>query len=511
MVRWPKISRLLDICNKYSNDCQDIKMTHIRALFKQSSLYFVSKIIVMVAGFISFPIWTRVFSVEEYGIFSLITVTISLGIGFSKFGLQHAALRFYYDYEKNNVKNGIETYYSTLFYGSIFLSITSIGVLLIIEKTVLYNHMSSLMQTMVPLILFLIFIGSLTNVMTIFIRAQNKAGLHSIFLIAKRYGNLALAIVFVFYITKNVKGLFMGYALADALIFVSLVWLFRKYLRHDRISKTFIKEAISYGFPLIWMEISNMLLNFGDRYILNYYSGSLAVGLYSAGYNISDMSRSFLSAPLKLAIVPMFLKVWNKHGTEETRSFLNETMLYYCMIGVPIIVAISWYGKSILSVLASEKYQEASVIVPYILSALIIYGANPILTAGLRIYKKTNSMMAISLISAVVNILLNVCLIPIWGISGAAISTAISYGILVTVAVMISNRYLKIDIPVMKLVLYVILSGISILISYVIPLKNSIYLGARLLLYIIAYIMGIILIDMNVRLELGRLLKKQHG
>ncbi len=482
-------------------------MNYIKKLFQQSSYYFISNVFVMLAGFISFPILTRIFTPEEYGVMSLVTITVSLGIGFSKFGLQHAALRYFSDFKENVIKLNMSYYYSTLFIGSLTISGLIVFSAFWITKLCLSGYLNKSLQDLVLLIVLLIFVGALINILSMFLRADNRGALYSVFTIARRYGHLLLGIIIVVYIMENVRGLFIGFLISDVLLLIVLMLFFIRKIKLTSISPSFLKEAVSYSFPLIWMELSNMILNFGDRYLLQYYKGSESVGLYSAAYNVCNLSQSVLSVPLRLAVIPMYMSIWNKEGKDETKGFLDKILDYYIMIGVPVIIGLSWFGDEFVTLLATSKYLDAVVIIPVIILPLIVFGGNVIFTAGLRIYKKTRILMYMSLLAGVVNVILNILFIPRFGMLGAAYATLISYCLLVVTTVIVSYRYLVVKMDVKCLIKYI---GLSLLIMYSLSFFHSTNVGEMLLkiiLVLIAYSLGIMMIDKKKRNNVLALIK----
>ena len=87
-------------------------MSDIKTLIKQSSHYFGGQVLVLLAGFISFPILTRIFSVSEYGLLGLINITIFSILSISKLGIPNASVRFYSEFK---AKNDLPKFHSTLF------------------------------------------------------------------------------------------------------------------------------------------------------------------------------------------------------------------------------------------------------------------------------------------------------------------------------------------------------------------------------------------------------------
>ena len=70
-------------------------MSALKTLYRHSSHYLGGRVAVMLLGFISFPVFTRVFSVAEYGAINLIMNTVLLLTVLSKFGFQHSVQRYY--------------------------------------------------------------------------------------------------------------------------------------------------------------------------------------------------------------------------------------------------------------------------------------------------------------------------------------------------------------------------------------------------------------------------------
>ncbi|HEC32650.1 MAG TPA: hypothetical protein ENI63_00125 [Candidatus Kaiserbacteria bacterium] len=484
-------------------------MNYFKKLFEQSSYYFISNVIVMIAGFISFPIWTRIFTKAEYGVFSLVGITISLGVGFSKFGLQHAALRYHSDFKEKKTNLDMSYYYTTLFMGSLLISGMIISIALLSIETLFRNYIDRPLLELIPLVAVLIFTGTITSVLTMFIRADNRAKLYSIFIVIKKYGGLLLALFIVFHFMRNLRGLFMGFALSDILMLTFLIVLFLNKMKITRISFPFLKEAIRYSFPLIWMELSNMILNFGDRYLIQFYMGSDSVGIYSAGYNLTNMAQSFLTTPLRLAIIPMYLQIWNREGERRTINFLSNTLDYYFMLAIPIVVGMIWYGKEIIIVLATSKFQESAIVIPYIVIPLVLHGAYVIYGAGFFIQKKTKILMYLALTAGIVNIALNIILIPKFGILGAAYATLIAYILLSSLIALISYKFLKINIQLKKLLIYLFLSFFTMMAISIYPAKNILELLIKIAVGIIVYSIGAFIIDIKIRQKVLSILLKR--
>jgi len=482
-------------------------ISYLKKFAKQSSFYFSGNTLILLAGFISFPIWTRVFSKAEYGTLHLITITVLFLTAFSKLGLQHAAIRFFPEFEKR--QKNMSSYYATLFLSSFILNVfifllTNILVWLFFNK---YNN--KLIISLLHLSTILIFIGSLKSVFENFLRAEGRAKIYALFSILNRYGGLCLSLLFVVIFVWGLWGFFLGQIFASVLILLILFFMYLKkgLINIKSYSFLFLKEAIKYGFPLIAIEIAKMLLNFGDRYLIQYFLGASYLGTYAAGYNLSNLAISIISNPLRLAVVPLFISIWEKKGAEETKHFLTSIFNFYLMIIIPIIFGLCCLRKEIIVIMASSRYSDAATIIPYIVTSKALHGALYIFGAGLYVKKKTSFLMWLTLVSSFINIILNIFLIPKYGIIGAAFSTLICIIFLSLSTYMISGKFLKIDLARIPLLKYLFLSFLMYVVIIFIPGTKFIEVLGKIVLGATIYLFGLIITDEYVRKKICIFLK----
>jgi O-antigen/teichoic acid export membrane protein len=97
------------------------------------------------------------------------------------------------------------------------------------------------------------------------------------------------------------------------------------------------------------------------------------------------------------------------------------------LFGAPVIAGLAGVGPDLLTALASDKYRSAAVILPWVIAGMFVDGMNSMLGAGLFIHRRTRTIMNIVLSCAVLNILLNVLLVPRIGITGSAVATLVCY------------------------------------------------------------------------------------
>jgi O-antigen/teichoic acid export membrane protein len=258
-------------------------------------------------------------------------------------------------------------------------------------------------------------------------------------------GAVALGIFFIFFLIKGVLGFFFGSTLVSFVVVMSLT---KRLCRHQTISwkyfsLSFFKKALAYGLPLSILEISHSLLNVGDRYIIQYYLDSFALGLYSGPYTLSMHVVQFIDYPILLAVPVIYFELWSNRGAQAVQTFLKDGLYYFGLIALPTIFGTIAVSKELLVFLASDKFASSSPVIPFVIVGGLIFASSTFFSAGLYIYKKTIIPGSLMLISALINLLLNFLLVPNYGIIGAAFATLIGYTSYVVMVIPASFKYLS--------------------------------------------------------------------
>ena len=175
----------------------------------------------------------------------------------------------------------------------------------------------------------------------------------------------------------------------------------------------------------MFASLAGTLLNQSDRFILGYLGNSTQVGLYSLAYNICGLLNFMVIAPFGLAFTVLS---WKKLGDDNAKRFFtkNITYLFFTVAYLALILSLS-IPNLIKIFTLNDNYWYAKDIVPWISIAMPFYGISIIGFFSFYVSKKTYYILYIMLISLAINITLNIILIPVLNIYGAAISNFISF------------------------------------------------------------------------------------
>ena len=427
----------------------------IQRSLSHGSSYFTFQILSKGIGLISFPIITRVLTVKDYGLLSIINTMLIFFYAFGKCGISNGIISLCASEEKR----GPNIYYNAFlitFTASIILSLTYLISILIAE--IKFDLSEALF--FVP---FFVVVRNVFSINQAYLRARSRITIHNIYDLSIESGSTIIGLIVIVWISASLVCFFTYKVVFESCFVFMVIYLSisKVPLSQRFINIRIIKELVTFGFPLIWLEVSMIIMSFGDRLQIAYLVDSEAVGQYTVAYNLGQYIKQLLAQPIMLAIYPIYNKIWIKEGDTATSHFLTSIISIYSFIAIPIFIYMCLYSSEILVLLASEKYIEASKIVPVVVASTLFNGLMPLLCAGLYLNKETKTISKITCLCALINIGLNFLFIHWYGYFGAAITTAITFFLLNLLIKIKSDLLLRISIPwwlITKIVIYSLVS-----------------------------------------------------
>lgn len=474
-----------------------------KKFFTQSSHYFLGTLTLFLTHFISFPIFTRLFSVEDYGILGLITVTISTVVSLAKLGFNNSAIRFYSDCRAGNKNYDLKQFYSTFFWCTVLVSL----LISIVYCLVIWFSPTNLLNSHVKDLLFftavLVFLNTTNNILKSFFRAEQKTKTLNLIDILTNYSSIGFSVVFILWYIKGLYGFYTGQIMVSTVLLIGLIinLLNKHKVKIKYISGNIIRESLKYGLPLMGLEFLNHILTYSDRYLIQFYHGAERLGIYTVGYNLSQYLTNLFLIPISLVITPILMETWTNKGERETQLFLTSAVKYFLMVVLPVVFGFVAISHDLIPLLATRKYMESEVVIPYVVGGIALFTLTYIFNSGLTIYKKTGRILGFACIASIVNIVLNVLLIPQHDIIGAAYATLISYLFFFLCVSFSSFRLLKFSIPVFSITGYVLACILMVYVVGLIQIKDHFFynLLVKIMAGIFIYSIFILISDGKLR------------
>jgi O-antigen/teichoic acid export membrane protein len=207
-----------------------------------------------------------------------------------------------------------------------------------------------------------------------------------------------------------------------------------------------IKDYLRFDIPFIPSNLCWWIADASDKYVIAAFLGIAATGIYSAGYNLAGLAILYLG-PLNIVLVPALAHLYDNNQMQDVKKHLTYSLKYFLLLGIPSAVGLSLLARPLLLALTTPEFAVAgSFVVPIVAVSMVIHGAQGIITQPISLVKKTHSLGIAWGIAAILNLVLNVLLIPRFGIIAAAITTLLSFTVAAVITCKISFTYLKFDI-----------------------------------------------------------------
>jgi O-antigen/teichoic acid export membrane protein len=476
-------------------------VAELKNLYRQSSHYLAGFLGNMGLGFISFPIFTRAFSVADYGLIDFTQKILLLPTAVSKMGMQNSALRFY-NHEPESTHRRPSIYYSTMLLG-VTLSGTVITILFLAGAKFLSGSVVD-----PPLVWLLCFAGVLILVRAIwsmlmaFLRVEERTKRFCLAGVAMKAATIAAVCALLPLTGASAHTYFSG-TIAAEIIFAALFMvplLQRGLIRFGTIDRGLLRAGIAYGLPLILYELAGVALLYGDRGMVRHYLGEQALGYYTAAYGLSNYVNDFVAAPLGMAITPVYLRIWAKEGGKQTSKFLTLSLDLFLLAATLIVIGTSLVCQDSLVLLASPKYAAAGPLIPVLVTAMLIHATSQFISAGLLIAKKTSAMALVLVGATSLNLGLNAVLLPRIGLEGAPVAALVSRALCVGVLWRLSMPILPLSLKLAGLLRYIGCGLAAWLAASQIHLHSVLLnIGVRGTVATCVYVISLCLLDQRVR------------
>lgn len=382
---------------------------------KSGIWYLISDFLLKGMAFVTIPIFTRLLSVEDYGIVSVYTsfvgvMSIISGLDLHA-GLGRAAIDFEQDYPK---------YLSSVLSLSVAFFL---GGLLVISA--LSNTLSSLVELTPDLLLLATIAGYGSFVFGLYnshLLFQQKYKQKSLLHVVKAISEVVLAIIMILAISKA-----KYYGRVYSSLIISIVFMVIGFIIIFRKSKkVFFPKAwwyaIKIGIPLVPHSLSGIILAQFDRMAIQALLGATETGLYSFAYNIG-----MIPLVIQGAIVSAWSPWLYKNLNQNKRDRIREASLILTQLFLIVVAFVVMIGPELAVLLAPNVY-SAGISMISVVSLGYFFQFMYMIYVGFAMYHKKTFLVSLgTLLAGGINVVLNLWFIPIFGYEIAAWTTVFSY------------------------------------------------------------------------------------
>ena len=397
--------------------------------------------------------YTRVMATGEYGGATLIQNAVNILMPVVTLAVNSAVLRFTLD-KATDKKAVFTTGVSTTLIGFVIFFLFSPFVAKIsINDFELGKY---------AILLYVMLLGtSLREVTQQFIRGMGHVKVYAIDGVIATGTTALFTFLYLGVFKLDIYGYILAIFTSDMLsvffMFVAVkLWRYLD-LRHG-LKKDLVSSMLKYCIPLIPTIILWWIINVSDQYIVTYFNGVAASGLYTAAYKIPNLIAIFAT---------IFINAWqlsavDEYDSEGKSEFFTKVFKVYSG-GLIVVGALLITGSRIItSFYLGRDYYDSWYYEPILVIATTFSNLVNFYASIYMAEKKSVLSMLTAGTGAVANIILNFILIPKMGPYGAAVATAFSFILVFVIRVFNTKKFVNIKIDYVKFILSFLLMVTSV-------------------------------------------------
>lgn len=395
---------------------------------KGAGLAFIGALAALLLGFVSRILIARYVTEAEYGVFSLALAILSICAAIAALGLHQGVSRSIAYARGKGDQEKIRGFISASILFALIASLILCFVLLFTSDTIAEEifHEPALglpLKIFAAAIPFFVLLNVLPSIFRGFDQVKPQVYFQNI-LTSALPPLLLLPIIFL---DLPFTGVFYAYLASFGVSCIALILYATKRLPSPiklvprAIANPIAKELFLFSVPLLGIVIIELTLNWTDILMLGYFKTSGEVGLYNAARPLARL----ISLPL-LAMLAIYMPVasglYAQGLISEMRRNFSIVTKWLCSASLPLFLILFLFPETVLSLLFGTSYAPAANVLRllslgFIIDTFLGPNGNTLIAMG-----KVRFLIWATLATAVVNIGLNIALIPPLGIEGAAIA-----------------------------------------------------------------------------------------
>jgi len=413
----------------------------LRKIAKGAGVSFIGAFIGMALGYLSRMIIARWLGASDYGLISLGYAALTIGATLSLVGLPAGIQRFVSFYkgkgDKGRIKGTILGALRISFPLSIIFAIFFFFYADWISIHVFHSHeLIPVLRIFAIAIPFLVLADNIIHATIGFQDVKYRVYVTDLF---QNIFKL-VAIVALLALGFGVIGAAWGWALAIILTpFLAFYFLEKKVfpILNTKVKAISIdKELFSFSWPLIFTMVASMMMGWMDTLMLGYFLTASAVGIY----NVALPTARLLTAAAKsigALFIPVASELYARNREQELSGIYKVVTKWTLSLALPGFLLMALFSESIIRILFGAEYIGGATALSILAFAFFLASVLGPANYVLQTYGRTRIIMNGYFIGAGVNFILNLLLIPLYGINGAAIATGFSFS-LVSVIYLVS-------------------------------------------------------------------------
>lgn len=457
---------------------------------KDSGLVVIGRVIGWIEPLILLPILTKALGAGYYGIWAQVNVTISLLAPIALLGLGAAMERFLVvQANRRQVSKSFLSILATVSLTSLLFSILMFILAKPLAATVFGGAQA---EPFIRIAAFIVFLAALNSVISQYFVALRQVKWYTTLSIIQ----VTAEIISFGYLALSGFGLFailIALLAIRAFLFILGILIIKLQMPLTMPDIATLRPYLVFGLPLLSATICVWLFDLSDRYVIGYFLGASAVGVYSVSYQIGSVV-SFFWAPFGVVLLPAIAPLYEQRNLQAVKAYLSHSFKFFLAFAIPASFGLSILSNSILATLTTPEFATGYSVIPLVALAKMVLYTSMFYQTVLMLTKRARSIGFLYVVTAAVNIVMNVILVPWIGILGAAIATLAAFIIHFALLYTLGRKQLSFDTNLKFMVKSLISAMVMGVVIYFLNSEGLINLAIAILVGAIVYFVILILL-----------------
>ncbi len=449
---------------------------YLRRLATTGAAYTAASIVSKLIAVALLPLYTRFLTTADYGVAEVLFAAVVAASIVIRFGVIEAVLRFYY---KSGEDPGaaVASSFAALFWFSTAAALIALPFAEPISEALLVRPAPDLARIAIGGL----WVATLHEYLLTLFRLEERAKAFFTVTIANVLAAIALTVVLVVGEDEGARGLLLGSYVSGAAFVLGLIFVHRRRLSL-LIDRALLRRMLRFGLPTMPAELSLYALNFADRIIIFRMLGAAEAGLYAVAVKFAQ-AVNVLVRGFQLAWPPLAYSI---RDDGEARRLYAAVVTWFVAGCAFVVVGIWLLARWIARALAAPEFFESYEAVGLISAAVTLYALYMVQLVILGRTGRTEFNLPATLAALVVNVVLNLILVPPLGIVGAGLALVASYLVVVALMYVFTQRLFPVPYEWLRLLRILLVSAALVgLGELLLPTDGFVGLAARVALWLI--------------------------
>jgi len=426
----------------------------IKSLAGRSLIYGFGSVLGRSITFLLLPLYTRFLTPADYGVVAVSgTITAVLGI-ILPFGLHGAVAKYYFADPSESTRARTN--------GTIAAAIAVAAFVVTILADRFGNGLFTWLVPQVPfhpyvrLAIWTAFFSTFSLVPLALLQVQERATHYVTATLGSAVATAALIVYFVVVRGEGARGYLVAVCVSTGVAALIYGGIMVRSLRIT-VDRRILWMALVFSLPLVPHGLASWVLDVSDRVLLERFVPAAAIGLYALGFQFGAIANT-VAGSMNSAWVPFVYKRVAEDGAGATGS-LARLVSVFAIVLLGVGLALATLGQDIVLMLMAPAYRGAALIVPWIVCGYVFAGMYFVPANFLFVAERTSLIPVVTIAAGVLNVGLNLWLMPRYGVMAAAWTTLVSYAATLVFAWVAAQRVYKVPYEYARLARAAVTAG----------------------------------------------------